>query len=181
MTSVCALLCLKYFLAFFFFFEGRISEPVFERMNFLWRASNCLRLSSPAVSRIYSLSEQDVIIELTLRTSCILASRTHLRFFFFSAFEPHPHACDIDWNAYSVYLYKYPLLLYFEVKTSTNGPNERVARVEQRFPASLLPLLCLSFSRPIFLYIFTYNAGINCASSAQNMKLSCPVRFVRKK
>ncbi|CAM9950593.1 unnamed protein product [Pylaiella littoralis] len=34
--------------------QGRISEPVFERMNFLWRASNCLRLSSPAVSRIYS-------------------------------------------------------------------------------------------------------------------------------
>ncbi|CAM9531902.1 unnamed protein product [Scytosiphon promiscuus] len=33
---------------------GCISEHVFSTMDFLWRASNCLRLTSPAVSRIYS-------------------------------------------------------------------------------------------------------------------------------
>ncbi|CAB1108134.1 unnamed protein product [Ectocarpus sp. CCAP 1310/34] len=31
-----------------------VTEHVFQRMDFLWRASNCLRLVSPAVSRIYS-------------------------------------------------------------------------------------------------------------------------------
>eukprot|EP00903_Cladosiphon_okamuranus_P011040 g10426.t1 len=34
--------------------SGRIPEHVFERMDFLWRASNCLSLTSPAVSRSYS-------------------------------------------------------------------------------------------------------------------------------
>ncbi|CAM9210633.1 unnamed protein product, partial [Ectocarpus fasciculatus] len=34
--------------------SGGVTEHVFKRMDFLWKASNCLRLVSPAVSRIYS-------------------------------------------------------------------------------------------------------------------------------
>ncbi|CAM9234225.1 unnamed protein product [Ectocarpus sp. 6 AP-2014] len=34
--------------------QDGVTEHAFQRMDFLWRASNCLRLVSPAVSRIYS-------------------------------------------------------------------------------------------------------------------------------
>lgn len=48
-TGLCCVLC-------FLCLQGRIPYQVFERMDFLWKASNCLRLASPAASRMYSLS-----------------------------------------------------------------------------------------------------------------------------
>lgn len=40
----------------FVFFQDGLPEHTFERMDFLWRAAHHLRLSSPAASRMYSLS-----------------------------------------------------------------------------------------------------------------------------